>query len=593
MLNKNKYFLATTSLEEYWNTSDSLLYLGEWCLRYDRRSYWEGLDGTLMDSPFDDVQEVYAAYNQVGDIYERVLPVLASAMNSMHGKNYSLRYWRILLGPWLYSYLSVMYDRYTHISSALEQFPNLTTIVLSERSFIVPSDTLEFYCRLSDDSFNLQIFSNILGSLGRNFPSRELQFEPSSLYNRVTGGSWKHRLLNRVTTLYGRIAFGLFSASVVFKDSYFPRKQEFQMFMRLWGRALPVRGVEDNYVQYQLNVGMREELKNVSFGGDSFSRCLSDVLFSDIPKCFVEGYQETCDTGKGKYPASTRSIFSANGWYYDEVFKYWAAANAEKGTLLLGTPHGGSYGSRLYAFTINHETAITDYYYSWGWDKKDCSAKVVQMPAPKLMGVKEIPASNAKKGILWATTASPRYLLQYPHAPTLFRDYLQWNRRFALALSDDLLSEVRLRAHYQDYGWDLVSRLKESVPSIKLDTWDVPFQESMSDCRLYVCDHLSTTFTEALAANKPTILFWDPSANILRPEAIPYFDLLRSNGILFDSPERAAEAIANIYNDVESWWNTTARKEAVREFCMQHARRSSDALNLWVDELNRVVVDKK
>jgi len=80
---------------------------------------------------------------------------------------------------------------------------------------------------------------------------------------------------------------------------------------------------------------------------------------------------------------------------------------------------------------------------------------------------------------------------------------------------------------------------------------------SLENCRLYVCDHLSTTFAEALAANKPTVLFCNPETNRLRLDAQPYFDLLRNSGILFDTPETAASAVAAVYGDVEAWWNAS------------------------------------
>ena len=51
----------------------------------------------------------------VDDLYENVLAELATALNVIHGKRYSLRYWRILIGPWLLHFIPAVYDRYRHI----------------------------------------------------------------------------------------------------------------------------------------------------------------------------------------------------------------------------------------------------------------------------------------------------------------------------------------------------------------------------------------------------------------------------------------------------------------------------------------------
>lgn len=338
----------------------------------------------------------------------------------------------------------------------------------------------------------------------------------------------------------------------------------------------------------KLNDDIRKNLQNIGLGEDEFEQCLSAMLFADMPICFVENFHGVSRDAQNVYPKSPNAIFSANSWYYEEEFKQWAAKSAEKGSLLIGTPHGGSYGGLLDMPSENHEAAIVDRYYSWGWTRTDCAAKVIPFPASKLTGRKKIGASNLKVGILWAATSSSRYLLQFPSLPKFFYDYIAWQGRFAKTLNLQLVSAARLRPHREDDGWGIIPRIKECVPSIGIETWDIPFQDSLANCRLYVCDHFSTTFAEALAANQPTILFWDNQANELRSEAQPYYDLLRTAGILFDSPERAGEAVNQVYDDVESWWNDPERQNAVMIFCEQFARNSPDAIKLWVDEFRRI-----
>jgi len=118
--------------------------LGQWCLLYERCSYWGKLDGELLQSPSENFDEVEKSHHYVNAIYERILPIIGEVMNSIHSKNHSTRYWRILIGPWLQCYLLVMFERYLHIKYALDKHPDLTTICLSESSFVVSRDTLDF-----------------------------------------------------------------------------------------------------------------------------------------------------------------------------------------------------------------------------------------------------------------------------------------------------------------------------------------------------------------------------------------------------------------------------------------------------------------
>lgn len=589
--NKNQstteYFLATTALEEYWDTARPIVFLGEWCLLYERRSYWQTLDSRLLVSPYDNTDAAENAYCYVNLIYEQLLPLLGAALNSIHGSNHSIRYWRILIGPWLQLYLSVIYDRFLHIEHALDKYPGFTTITISPESFVVPTDTLDFACFLSEDSYNLQLYTKILSAVGKEFPCKKMEVPRNPLYGKLLGNSWRRRAISFALKLFAGIC-SKFSKTTLLRNSYFPKQVELQLTVKNIGRILPSWNQLIPTSQMEYSNEKRNALRAIEIGEGEFERCLMAMLFSDIPQCFVEGFGSVDACARENYPRKTGAIFSANGWYYDEAFKQWAATLEDKGTMLLGTQHGGVYGALKNMPSEDHETAIVDYYYSWGWERTDCTATVIPMPATKLVGRKKIEPDNSKKGVLWGATSAHRYVIQFPYLPMHFQEYLAWQMRFANALPQHIMTEVRFRPHYENYAWGTVERMKECVPDIRVETWDVPFQESLGNCRLYVCDHLSTTFAEALAVNKPTVLFCNPQTNRLRQEAQPYFDLLRAGGILFDTPEAAALAVATVYDDVEAWWNAPERQKTIRSFCERFARISPDAMTLWSNELKRV-----
>lgn len=588
-------FLATTALEEFWDTTKPIVFLGKWCLLYSRRSFWEPLNGHLLESPLNNVEAARAFYHYVNATYEQLLPILGDALNAIHGTRHSQRYWRIVLGPWLQFYLPVIYDRYCHIKQALAQYPDCTSMVLSEKSFVTPSNTLDFGCLVKEDTYNLQIYTKIFAVLGKTFPCKEAQIVEPSLLNTFIGNAWKHKAAGFLAKIYGGVSASLFH-TVIYKNAYFSKASEFGLFIKTAGKAFPIYGQLAKPKNEKFNSNSRKRLSNIKLGSGEFARCLSVMLFSDMPKCFVEGYGDVRSDAQSAYPQTSKVIFSANAWYCDEAFKQWAAASAERGALLMGTPHGGSYGGLACMPAENHETAIVDRYYSWGWERTDCTAEVIPFPAAKLVGRKKIGASNLKAGILWVTTSnSSRYLLLYelPSLPEFFHEYIVWQGRFARTLHQKIAPLLRLRPHREDGGWAIVLRLKECLPILSIETWEIPFQESLVNCRLYVCDHFSTTFAEALAANKPTILFWDPSVNGLRPNAQPYYDLLRTSGILFDTPESAGEAVNQVYDDVETWWNDPERQNAINIFCERFARNTPDAIELWASEFKRIAAMSK
>src|SRR5665213_933288 len=93
-------FLITTADERSWKLDRPVLFLGEWCRRYDRRALWSSLDAELAApfgiAPAQKVRDV----ERVRCIAADVLPELAGALNEFHGVAYSTRYWEIVLGHW-------------------------------------------------------------------------------------------------------------------------------------------------------------------------------------------------------------------------------------------------------------------------------------------------------------------------------------------------------------------------------------------------------------------------------------------------------------------------------------------------------------
>ncbi|MDB4616935.1 LIC12162 family protein [Synechococcus sp. AH-551-E11] len=584
-----EWFLATTANESFWDTSKPILFLGEWCQRYSQRAHWEGLEGLLLEGPFDNTESLNKAYRFVGEVYEHVLPLLGDALNELHATEYGNRYWRIVIGPWLYWYITVIYDRYLCLKGALADYPGLVTIGLSECSFVTPSNTIEFVNLVRSDLFNLQIYTNILAALGKEFPRKSTQVESTHGGNKTLASLWKIKIRAVISRVFSSITAHA-TPSIVLHNTYFSRACEFWLALRAAGRILPNFGFEPSVREPSLRNDTpynRSNMKQIPLGNGEFEKCLSSGLSMDIPKCFFENFKAIDAKAKIFYSKPIKAIFSANSWYFDEVFKQFAASSAENGTLLLGTSHGGDYGGLCLMAAEDHETAIVDCYYSWGWNRDNCKATVIPMPATKLMGRKKISANNSGVGALWVITTSSRYLLELPFTPKLFDEYLSWQCRFVKTLREDIVSEISVRPHFSDHGWDIVQRLKDCIPHIPVETWGVPFQQRLRECRLYICDHLSTTFAEALAINKPTILFWNPQANELRPEAQFYYDLLRSNGILFDTPEVAAAAVNDVYYDVKTWWNQPDRQAAIQIFCEQFARTSPNAIALWDEELRK------
>jgi putative transferase (TIGR04331 family) len=100
-----------------------------------------------------------------------------------------------------------------------------------------------------------------------------------------------------------------------------------------------------------------------------------------------------------------------------------------------------------------------------------------------------------------------------------------------------------------------------------------------------VLDNPITTFLEALVANIPTIVFWNPDRWEFRVEAQPYFDNLREVGILWDNPEDAAAKLESIYGDPWAWWGSDAVQESRRRFVNRYGLSNNNWASQWAKAL--------
>jgi len=146
---------------------------------------------------------------------------------------------------------------------------------------------------------------------------------------------------------------------------------------------------------------------------------------------------------------------------------------------------------------------------------------------------------------------------------------------------------VLIRDYEFDRGWDNFNVLASEFQYLKRDNSDQAFIRSLSYCRIFVVDHLSTTWLESLSLNKPTIMFWsdiyDIDANIL-----PHFNKLREVGVLHDTPELAAKKINEVYDWAEDWWFQIDRQKAIKEFCDVFVYMPENPLKEWRIELKRI-----
>lgn len=582
--------VALTGLRSFWPSSGSVWLVSPSCVpQSDAIGSNAAAVAGVIPFPWAhaDLPSIHA---ELQARYEGLLTFLGDQLNEIHGVQRSRAYWHVVVGPWLFSFVNLITHHHASLTLARRRLGKLETVGLHEDCFVTPATPLEFLYEASDDLYNHQLYTRLAGPMGiglterrrvgaeqrlsqsenpENLPKSRLSFR-----RRVAA-----RLLYEVDTRSER--FLARRALFLFRRSRLPAAFERKLVLatggRIWVHHGPLYKKSEGR-RSALDLSRRSTLDGYR-GRDEPGQLAGLLLSREIPLAFVEDYQDLCAFVDRTYGRREPAIvLSTVSWTYDVGFTHFAGLRAEAGARLVGGQESGIFGVEANSQMESHERSLVHTYLTWGWtDARD--SRCIPTTATRLVEVRERPRSACGEGILYVGTVALRYpVIVRPD----FSNYFELQRRFFSAVDADFHRQFRVRPHTAEFGWGVKRRLAAAFPDLALESWDTPFTESLRSCRLYVCDHISTTFAEALASNIPTVIFWDPVFLAIRESAEPFFDRLRAVGVVHETPESAAAWVQHVYDDVAGWWFAAGTQDAVQAFRQEFTRISATPLKDWV-----------
>lgn len=564
--------LITTPLEETWSDAEPVLFLGEWCRLFARRARWSTLDAEVLPYHWDDRAKLEADFRYLSDLQERLLAELGKKLNEIHGVDHSLRYWRILVGPWLGYFIPVLFDRWESIQQAARDHAISGTIVLTRREDqLVPQDMMDFIRLFVGDEWNHHIYSEILR---RYTTVRRVEKLLMTSTSPVPGGPPRVSAKRRVkAALAAWLSSGVslmtrnHDAFVI--TSYLPPIDEIKLHWRLGQRPQYWPRVQPSPAKVE---GGERRWKLDGESHSNFECAARELVAQQIPTIYLEGYHRLImQTRELRWPTAPQLIWTSNSHNADDVFKAWAAEKVERGTPLVIGQHGGHFGIGRWNFEEDHEILISDRYLSWGWSKLG-DERV--LPLGQLKGKRPLDIHHASQPhALLVTCAFPRYSYWMFSALVAgqYLDYLEDQYAFLDALPGVIRDQIIVRLSVGETGWSQEARMRERQPSLRLDEGRASISDLIRQSRLYISTYNATTFLESFTMNVPTVIYWNPQHWELRDTAIPYFEDLRRVGIFHETPDSAARHVAAIWDDVDAWWTSKEVREVLERFTARYA----------------------
>lgn len=579
-------FLITTADERYWKTDEKILFLGEWCKRYNRKNFWSKLDNEVLPYHWNDRTRMFRDFQFLAGIYESRLEWLAERLDRLLSEKHSIRYWRIIIGPWLRHFIEVTYDRFLSIESAARCGKVTGTWLLNASPVDwIPKDFPSFLKWYVTDEYNHYIYGRIITFLG-GIPWRmvDVPGRPSGIFPTTPVGKTHTLLRNTAKALFAHIIPDSLNR-IVLVSSYLSRQDQARLQVALHQfpyfssrRAVASTAAPD--------MRLRQALK-AEESGSAFDRLMAQLIADQIPSAYLEGHRQARDQSLKAFPGKPALMLTGDAYADDEGFKFWSAHQSERGARLCVSQHGGHDGTGQWSSSEEHELKISDRFYSWGWKSDIHSTDSVPLSGGPLVRAKRALRASPSGGIMWAVMSLPRFaywMYSVPVGPQMLA-YFEDQYRFGRSVSPAVMELLHLRLYPHDYGWDEENRFRDALPQLKTYKGPQSFIEQLNRRRMFVGTYNSTTFLETFTADYPTIIFWNPEHWELRESARPYFDGLRHAEILHDTPESAAAKVNEIYRDPRIWWHQPLVQEARNRFCSRFARVNQDWLREWKTEL--------
>ena len=481
--------------------------------------------------PWENLADRRRAYEESLAAYETLLAGLSGRLNEIHSESRSLRYWGIVLGPWLMRFVQIARDRF-------QRGP------LARSGRAARRDALEFIVRV----------------YGGTPPVRRVKSSKAALA-RFIGATRRTALacdlgLPPLELIKLKLA-GFTAWPLPLKDNPLP--------------APP------------LDSAKRARLRELP-ANTEFEKAVAAILPDEFPWLHLEGRVEYEASVGASTLTAPAVLVSTDGWHFNEAFKTVAGTFAERGTRLVAVQHGGGYGLYERIWQEKLERASADSFWCWGWSGLDGDKRLRDVPAPSLSVASDNGAGG--KGILLIANDQPRarWGFQSQALGEGFGVYLE-DRALFLSELGELREQCAVRLSKNDMGWEQSAELAKRFPDVRLETADGPLHQRLRLSALTIVDHPATSLLEALALDRPTLMFWRPDVWDCRASVRPLLDGLRRAGVLFDEPRAAARAAAEAWFHPQVWWSRREVRAAVLAFRSQMAFSSPIWRKRWAHAL--------
>lgn len=565
-----KKHLIKTRLRPADETDLEPVYLGLWACSWNNDEQSPIIDGEVLPFRWDDRDMMARDFDYLQGFYNRILAGISKDFSSYHQTDFSLRAWKILVGPFALHLLHSLFDRYHSIQNALSLYPQGLQTAIYEDKF-APANLSHWFSLLATDEFNELLYSKVIQSQSAGIEYKKYSAPLLHESQRPNLGS-----KDLIKLISSKACKYYNSILIQRRNSHLSAMETLKLYKNL----VQIPALEPDFYPSSkvIDWEFRSQPLSLEVKGD-FEAFIRDNFYWFFPVSLLESFAELKKFTESYLPKGLKHILMGSS-FGNEYFSMSCALASQEGAKLSLYQHGGLYGTTRYSSAESFELDIADYYLSWGWKGEKVKPFYINKPL-------EVKPDLKQGSILVGLVSQRRYVYRldsWIQGPQTY-ECGQSQIEFAKNLNQNTREETLFRFH-RNYGWNEKDRFLKEIPDLKSESiTDCSFHDSISKAKLFVGTYNTTMLLECMSSNFPCLFFWNPEHEEIREDAKPYYDLLHEAKILFYCPKKCAEFVNTIASDVMAWWNLKKTQSAVTKFCSKYAVKSENLVSELADFL--------
>ena len=584
-------FLATTALNQYWDKEQKNLFLGDWCIK-DAQSIID-LEYEILPYHWNNTDDMIDDMNYIYSTYFELIPQISKHLNNLHNVNFSDKYWSFLIGPWMFIFLNILYDRFISLTRASETGYDLDTVI--SKDTYVPENFADFYQLIVHDEYNFYLYSDIIKNLdlGINYKEEEVFLSKIDLTDKKTPNSNNislHKLTRQKLRIFLKRIF-----SINNKNSFLRKILDFYKDdgkVQIVTSLMSIKDYRKFFAVLKHKINLSFDINEIQIKKDNplnyllrnpliikskdtpFISLAKKLLIGHMPKEYIENFNEWRRTIHSvKWAKSPSVVILRSPFEFHSSIRFYCAEKMKNGSKIIAMQHGGGFGVRPFNGASDIEIDLSDLYITWGWDP--LHPKGVKYYNTKTHWKKDYNYNKNGDIILVGSGLRRYFTYGFSQPPSFNKSHLNFNQIFINNLPPEIFEKLIYRFHF-NYGYNELDIIKKIFPDLRTSTRDEVsyFYELLYNSRLVIATTNYTTYLQSFILNHPTLILWPQQFNKISKNVQVWFDKLHKAGILFYSPEECAEILKNNINDIMSWWQSQEIQSARIEFCNAMCRES-------------------